>query len=473
MQGVAQAVLDRARALLPVRRVAQPVGVVGDVGPGPDVGQARDQGVDVAIGALEARHLVGDPVGRQPAAVGELAEHGRQEVQMRLIQGLAEVRDLADRPQQAHAGRRRRALAHLRPAAQHLQADVVEGVAGALQAGEGRRRVERGEQALERAEVERGAAPAQLPERREVVTLDRLDGLGVEPADVLGRAEGAVLHVAAGAAGDLRDLLRVQRPPLLAVELDQARQRDVADVHVEAHADRVGRDQIVDFARLIEGDLGVASTRAEGAEHDRSTAALAPDQLGERIDLLGGERDDGAAARQPGDLGGRRVSEVREPGPGDHLGLGDQLLEQRPDGVGAEEHGLVAAAGAQQPVGEHVAALGIGAQLDLVDREEGGLEILRHRLDGGDEVAGRGRLDALLAGNQSDRGGALLGHHPVIDLAREQAQRTTDQAAPVGQHPLDREVGLAGVGRPEHGQHARAFGWQQRHVSDYANAGRP
>ncbi len=119
----------------------------------------------------------------------------------------------------------------------------------------------------------------------------------------------------------------------------------MADVHVEAHADRVGGDQIVDLAGLIEGDLGVAGARAERAEHDRGAAPLPADQLGERVDLLGGERDDGAPPRQPGHLGGRRVSEGREARPADHLGLGDQLLQQRPDGVGAEKHGLVAGRG--------------------------------------------------------------------------------------------------------------------------------
>ena len=75
VQRIAQRVLDRARALLPVRRIAQPVGVVGDVGPGADVREPRDQRVDVAGRALEPRDLVGDPVGRQPPVVGEMAEH--------------------------------------------------------------------------------------------------------------------------------------------------------------------------------------------------------------------------------------------------------------------------------------------------------------------------------------------------------------------------------------------------------------
>ena len=43
--------------------------------------------------------------------------------------------------------------------------------------------------------------------------------------------------------------------------------------------------------------------------------------------------------------------------------------------VGAQEHGLFLAARVQQPVGEDMAALGIGAELDLVDDEEGDARI--------------------------------------------------------------------------------------------------
>jgi len=39
---------------------------------------------------------------------------------------------------------------------------------------------------------------------------------------------------------------------------------------------------------------------------------------------------------------------------------------------------------------------------------------------------------------------------PVIDLARQQAQRKADHAAGMGAHALDRKVGLAGVGRAKH-----------------------
>ena len=71
--------------------------------------------------------------------------------------------------------------------------------------------------------------------------------------------------------------------------------------------------------------------------------------------------------------------------------------------AGAQEHGLVPAARVQQAVGEDVAALGIGAELDLVDRQELDLAVQRHGLDRADEIVRPGRDDLLLAGDQGDR----------------------------------------------------------------------
>ena len=62
MQRIRQAVLDRARALLPVLGIGQPVDAVGDERPGADVGDAVGKRVDVAIGAVGEGHLIGEPV---------------------------------------------------------------------------------------------------------------------------------------------------------------------------------------------------------------------------------------------------------------------------------------------------------------------------------------------------------------------------------------------------------------------------
>ena len=61
---------------------------------------------------------------------------------------------------------------------------------------------------------------------------------------------------------------------------------------------------------------------------------------------------------------------------------GQQPLDHRPHGRGAEHQRLLASAAVEHAVGEDVAALEIGAELDFVDGDEGDIEIARHRLDG-------------------------------------------------------------------------------------------
>ena len=135
--------------------------------------------------------------------------------------------------------------------------------------------------------------------RLEGVRFQRLDQLILERRAAPGGAERAVARGAAGAAGDLRQFRRVELAELVAVEFAVGGERDVIDVEIEPHADGVGRHQVVDLARLIELDLGIARARRQRAEHDRGAAALAADQFGDGVNLVGRERDDGRAARQP------------------------------------------------------------------------------------------------------------------------------------------------------------------------------
>ncbi len=114
----------------------------------------------------------------------------------------------------------------------------------------------------------------------------------------------AVAREAPGAASDLRDLVGAQIAPLTAVELAPRRKRDVIDIHVEAHADRIGGDEKVHLAALIERDLGVARARAERAHHHRRAAAMPAQQFGDRVNFFRRERDHRRALRQLGDLRG-------------------------------------------------------------------------------------------------------------------------------------------------------------------------
>ena len=148
--------------------------------------------------------------------------------------------------------------------------------------------------------------------------------------------------------------------------------------------------------------------------------------------------------------------QLRQPRPRDDIGAWQQPLDHRPDRGGAENQRFLAAAPVQDAVGEDVSALEIGGELDFVDRHESRIEIARHRLDGRDPEARIGGLDLLFAGDQRDRVRADPVGDLVVDLAREQAQRQPDHAGGMREHPLDREMGLAGIGRAEHGGDASA-----------------
>ena len=112
-----------------------------------------------------------------------------------------------------------------------------------------RRFIQAREQRIERTEI--AARSCAIAERAPA----RSDGLrcarrsrrraaSAPPVD----AKRAVVHVAAGAARDLADLFRPQRAHASAVEFLQRGERDMIDIHVDAHADGIGRDQKIDIA---------------------------------------------------------------------------------------------------------------------------------------------------------------------------------------------------------------------------------
>ena len=286
--------------------------------------------------------------------------------------------------------------------------------------------------------------------------LDAFDDLLVERIGTPRHPECPVIDVAPRTAGDLAEFGRVQRPELVAVELAVLGKRDVVHIQVEPHPDRVGGDEVFDVARLIERDLRVAGARAERSHHDRRTAALPAHQFRDRIDLVGGERDDRRAPRQPRDLLRTGKEKLRQARPADDRQPGQKRLQDPAHRPGAEQQRLLPAAQMQDPVGEDVAALEIGGELHLVDRHEGGVRFARHRLDGADGKARARRRDLLLARHQRHVAGADPGRDPMIDLARQKPERQADDAGLVRDHPLDRVMRLAGIRRPEHGDHVTA-----------------
>ena len=451
VQGVGEPVLDRLGPGLPVLRVRHPVAAIGDIGPGADMRDAAGQLVDVALDAIQAIDLFGDPVVRQ-VSPGQMLEQLGQQLGMGVGHQLAEIRHLADLPEQHHPVAAVGQGDDLGVAREMAERQLVLALLLADEAGDRRPALEAVEQALDAAEIEIGAAPHQVGQRIEAVVLHRLDDLRIHRPGIGRGAEGAVGHMAPGAAGDLADLGLGQRTRRAAVELAQAGEGDVMDVHVEAHADGVGRHQVVDLARLVEFDLGVAGARAERPHDDGRAAALAADQLGDAVDLGRREGDDGRAWWQAGDLPRPRIGQGREARPLDEFGIGYQGADPALAGVGAHHHGLAQAAGPEQTVGEDVAALGIGGELDLVHRQKADGAVERHGFDGADEVARRPGDDLLLAGDQRHRLDALRLDHPVVVLARQQPERKADHAAGMTQHAFHGEMRLAGIGRPQNGR---------------------
>src|SRR5438105_3687656 len=115
---------------------------------------------------------------------------------------------------------------------------------------------------------------------------------------------------------------------------------------------------------------------------------------------------------------------------------GQKALHHWPYRGSAEHQRLLAAAAVEHAIRENMTALEIGAKLHLVNRQERNIELARHRLDGSDpETRVRG-LDLLLARDERHRVGADPLHALVVDLARQQPQRQSDDPARMAEHSL-------------------------------------
>ena len=243
VQRIGQAILDAAGAFLPIGSAVDPVAAMGHVGPGADMGDPHHQRVDIAVEPVELRHLAADPGARQPPfRPGELDEAMRQEPGMAVAHYLAEIRDLADLPEQPDRAGMGRQRGYLGVARQQLERAVVVGVARLDQPGPRRPLVEAAQQGPDRPELQPGIAPGQAGQRVKPVLFDRGDELGIERALISRRAERAVAHMPTGAAGDLCDFGCRELARAAPVELAQAGKGDMVEIHVEAHADRVSGD---------------------------------------------------------------------------------------------------------------------------------------------------------------------------------------------------------------------------------------
>src|SRR6202012_4336014 len=136
----------------------------------------------------------------------------------------------------------------------------------------------------------------------EGVVLQRIDEFRLERRAAAGRAKSTVTGRSAGPARNLGKFSRIEPAELIAVIFAGGWERGMVDVEIEAHADRIGRDEIIDIAVLEHRHLRISGTRRERTEHDRSAAMLAADQFGDRVDLVGGESDNRGTPWLAGDL---------------------------------------------------------------------------------------------------------------------------------------------------------------------------
>ena len=103
----------------------------------------------------------------------------------------------------------------------------------------------------------------------------------------------------------------------------------------------------------------------------------------------------------------------------------------------------------EDAVGEDMAAFEIGCDLDFIDREKRHVEILCGIASTVETQQPRVlRLSSFPRRSSPARPlRADARNDLVVDLAREQPQRQADHAGEFADHPLDREMALAGIGR--------------------------
>ncbi len=225
----------------------------------------------------------------------------------------------------------------------------------------------------------------------------------------------------------------------------------MVDVHVEAHADGIGSHQIVDLPGLVHRHLRVTGARRESAKHHRSTPSPPSQALRQLVDGRGREGDDRRAGRQGAQRRLTRITKLREALSAVDAHTRQEFADQRCHRRSPEKPRLDPTPRPQQPVCKDMTTLAVCGELNLVDDNKVDRAIHRHRLGRAHPVARSRRHPLLLASEQRDRFFADLRAHAIVDFAGEQAQRQADHAALVLQHPFDRTVRFARVGRSKEG----------------------
>ena len=204
VEGVGETIFNFTRPVLPVARVFQPVWPVRNERPRSDVGDARGERIYISIGPVSESNLFGKPVFLNVmVARHQEFEECYHQLMMALARNLAIIGNLANIPQFGNRARARAHIADFAVARGSIECGQIVGRARAGQALLARDFAQAFMQAIERAEVELAVAPLQNPDALEVVRFQPLDQIAIERFGATRHAKRAIVHVAAGAAGDL------------------------------------------------------------------------------------------------------------------------------------------------------------------------------------------------------------------------------------------------------------------------------
>ena len=432
MERVGQLFLDGLCTHGPMRRVFEPVGALCDVGPGADRRDPPAERVDVAFDPVEPGKFIGEPSYWNIAVIfTDMAEDAGNSPRVVIGSDFAEIRQTTGCPQPRDHIRMAGMVADGRIFGKALEDREIDRFGCCPQGGFGRLGFQRGDQRVDSRQIGIALAPIEMFQFGKAMALDRLDFFGAEsrrPLLATQTAEGAVLLVPPRASGNLRHFGHGQPPLPPPVEFVQAGKCDVRDVHVEPHADGVGRDEIIDVARLIHRHLRVAGAGRQRSHHHRRPAARPAQHFGDRINFLRAERDDHRPFGEPREFLRASIAECRKARTLDDFSLGDERADHRAQAFRTEDHRLLATAHVEHPVGKDMPALGIRAQLCFIERRKGDVPADRHRFGGAQQPARARRHDLFLAGDQADFLWPLDRDNAVINLTRKQAQRKADHA---------------------------------------------
>ena len=361
MQSVRQAVFYPACLITPMFFVRGPAPALRDIGPCADKRQSFGKCVDIAIAAVQSGHLCRHVAVRHLTALMQVMIDLREQQRVLCLADSAKVGDAADIPQKPHRNPVRGARADFGIIGQRLERGQIVAFAHAGQPVIVGPLFQRRDQPFDRSELQPAIAPLQPVHRAKLMVFNRFDHVIIQRMRLARDAKCALGHVATRAARDLGQLVGCQITHPRAVKLGQRGKRHMRDIKVQAHADGIGRHQIIDIAILIQFHLRIAGARAQRAHHDGRTALGPAQQLGDRIYIFNRKPDDGGPIWHAAYLFRTCVGQGRESLAPQELDMRHQCGNRATHGLGPQQQRLVQAPRMQQPMGKDMTTLGIGA----------------------------------------------------------------------------------------------------------------